>query len=190
VKVKMKKYPTAPAMRVQLSRLFSANSRIANVSERTDADWRRDLRLVLAELHRYLIANIDTDIIHLHMLESGFLAAYAGLDADNFWPSYVEGITRIMLCLMGNYPDHRDRKSGSKSTDHYKLDKDRAPIFIQNAEQRLHMLLWSASGLAELKKPPFEALHEFRAEVGFHPPVTDFLAWYKRHYPIDYGKVF
>ena len=177
-------------MKVQLSRFFGAESRIANTPSRSSMEWRRDLRIVLAEVHRYLTANIDTDPIHLRMLESGFAAAYVALDTEDFWPGYVEGITRITLCLMGNYPDHRKRKLGSKRTEHYKLDQDRTPVFGRNADQRLHTLFWTAPGIVELKMPPFEALHNFRRQAGSKIPLAEFLSWYKRNYPDDYAKVF
>jgi hypothetical protein len=135
----VKKTEVPPAMRVQLARLFGADSRIAKATNRSDKDWQRDLQLVLSELYRYLEANIDTDLIHLRMLESGFYAAHQGLQGEDFWPAYAEGITRIVLCLMGGYPDHRKCKANSKKkAAHYKLDNDRSTIFARNADQRLH----------------------------------------------------
>jgi hypothetical protein len=177
-------------MQVQLSRLFGADSRMATSTARSDAEWRRDLKVVLIELYQYMDANINTDPTHRRMLDSGFAAADLALQGEDFWPGYLEGITRIALCLMGSYPDHRKRKGGSKKGDHYELNNDRAVTFSQNAAQRIHALCWTAPGIVELTKSPFEALHEFRDEVGLEVPIKEFLTWYKGRYPADYLKVF
>lgn len=55
----------------KLGRLFGGASLEASKSKHTPAKWRRTLRRVLHELDRYLIANVDTDELHLEMLHSG-----------------------------------------------------------------------------------------------------------------------
>ena len=55
-------------MKIQLARLFGEGSRIAKADVRSDAEWRRDLKLVLDEVYRYLKENIETDIIHSLMM--------------------------------------------------------------------------------------------------------------------------
>jgi hypothetical protein len=177
-------------MKVQLSRLFGEQSKIAITDFRSDAAWRRDLRTVLSEIWNYFDANVETDSVHRVMLETGFDAAGMGLSQENFWPSYAEGLTRIVLCLLGSYPDHRKRKSGGKKKDHYKLDSDRSLRFVQTHEQRLHMLFWSASALLQLRSEPLNTIHEFREEVGLEVPFSQFLDWFKQKYPDDYLKVF
>lgn len=178
-------------MKVQLSRLFGAESKIAMKGARSEVEWRHDLNLVLAELWSYVISNVETDTVHRVMLQSGFHSAGKALLTDqNFWPGYVEGITRIMLCLLGNYPDHRKRKAGSKKNDHYHLGKGRSAKWLQTQEQKLHMLFWTAPAVLELSASPLNLLNDFRDEVGPEAPVTDFLGWYKKRFPEDYLKVF
>jgi len=67
--------PIADAHHVQLGRLFGAGSSEASKPSRTSTEWRRTLKRVLHELDRYLISNVDTDELHLQMLQSGLLAA-------------------------------------------------------------------------------------------------------------------
>jgi hypothetical protein len=102
-------------MAVQLGRLFGAASREATNKTRTPAQWKMTLRKVLSELSGYLEANVDTDEVHRGMLRSGLAAAYHSLEEDDFWPGYVEGITRITLVLMGDYPGHQKRRSSRLS---------------------------------------------------------------------------
>src|ERR1700674_4424299 len=108
-------------MEVQLARLFGAASSEAKMKSRSPAQWKRTLRGVLQELFHYLEANVETDDVHWPMLHSGLAAAYESLKSNDFWPGYVEGITRLALILMGDYPDHRKRKRGRKPEDHYRL---------------------------------------------------------------------
>jgi hypothetical protein len=178
------------AMQVQLSRLFGKDSKIASSNTRSNAEWKRDLKLVLVEIWNYLDANVETDIVHRLMLESGFSAAHLALTQEDFWPGYTEGVTRILLCLLGDYPDHRKRKRGSKKESHYKLNDNRSLTFIQSNNQKQHMLFWSAPALLNLRGQPINEIHEFRNEVGFEVPITEFMNWYKQKYPDDYLKVF
>ena len=67
---------------MQLGRLFGAGSSEASKPSRTSTEWRRTLKRVLHELDRYLISNVDTDELHLQMLQSGLLAADEALKED------------------------------------------------------------------------------------------------------------
>jgi hypothetical protein len=97
---------------VQLARLFGSASKLATTDRRTAAQWRKTLKAVLGELDRYVSANVDTDELHRSMLLTGLVAADESLKQDDFWPGYAEGITRLALILLGDYPDHRRRKPG------------------------------------------------------------------------------
>lgn len=85
------------------------------MGSRSAEQWKRTLLAVLAELDRYLAANVETDDVHLLMLHSGLYAAHESLRHEDFWPGYVEGITRFAVLLMGDYPDHRRRKGRSQA---------------------------------------------------------------------------
>jgi len=116
-----KPYDSRRAMQVQLSKLFGADSEMAKSTAETSVQWRRTLKAVLGELKRHIAANIDTDEFHRMILCSGLMGAEEALKHDDFWPGYVEGITRLCLILLGDYPDHRKRRLGRKDKDHYKL---------------------------------------------------------------------
>jgi hypothetical protein len=125
------------------------------------------------------------------MLHSGLFAADEALKEEDFWPGYVEGITRVLLLLMGDYPDHRRRRTGRREVDHYKLDRLRSRFWTQSHHQRLLTLL--AAGQTEfpvLSRNPREVLSEFRRLHGFKPGYREFLDWYRKVLPADYAAVF
>lgn len=163
---------------------------------RTPAQWRITLRRVLKELSRYLEENIETDDLHWPMLYSGLAMAYDALKATDFWPGYVEGITRLALILIGDYPDHRKRKRGRKQDDHYRLSRCRTLHYTQTSAQKL-ITLQAASPASfgpimgiNLSKDAYDALREFRREAGFKPGYKEFIRWYRKKYPQDYVAVF
>lgn len=175
----------------QLSRLFGAGSKEARERTRTAATWKRTLRKVLHELDRYVQANVDTDELHSIIIASGLFAADESLKDEDFWPGYAEGLTRVVLALMGDVPDHRKRKGGARSSDHYRLDLHRSLLYHQNSDQRFRTLLAAGVfGVPGLSRPPREVLNDFRSHYGHRPTWRQFLRWYKKHHPADYTAVF
>ena len=184
-------YNSRNALITQLSRVFGSASKLANADARTPAQWRKVLRAVLQEIRRYVAANLESDQLHELMLVSGIRAAEEALKEDDFWPGYVEGITRLMLILLGDYPDHRRRKYGRKKEDHYKLDRLRSVQWVQTPEQRFRTLFCVGTvGFPELSADPLEVLRSFRDLFGYKPTHTDFLDWYRKCYPNDYAAIF
>jgi hypothetical protein len=182
-------YDGRRAMKVQLSRLFGATSKRA--TSESNAQLKKTLDDVLVELDKYLLANVDTDDFHLMTLRSGLRSASESLKQDDFWPGYAEGVTRLALILLGDYPDHRRRKKGKKTENHYKLNMHRTLQYAQSPQQRLSTLNGAAnSGLIEFSKFPMDVLHNFRDEYGYGPSLMDFLEWYRKSYPADYVKLF
>ncbi len=184
-------YDSRNAIKTQLSRLFGSTSKLASADARTPAQWRKVLRAVLQEIEGYVAENVDSDEMHKLMLLSGILAADEALNEDDFWPGYVEGITRLMLILLGDYPDHRRRKYGRKKEDHYKLDRLRSVQWVQTPEQRFRTLFRvGIVGFPELSANPREVLRSFRDLFGYKPTHTDFMEWYRKSYPKDYTSIF
>lgn len=185
------KYDASRATSVQLGRLFGARSKLATGELKTKAQWRRALRCVLLEIEKYLDANVDTDEFHRMCLYSGLVGAGEALKQDDFWPGYVEGITRIALTLLGDYPDHRRRKPGRKDEEHYKLDRERSLNWGQTPEQRFRALMHAGeAGFPKLSRKPLDVLGEFRDEHGFRLDHAAFLEWYRVHFAEDYATVF
>lgn len=178
-------------MQVQLARLFGAKSREATQETRTTAEWRRTLRAVLREIGRYIAKNVDTDELHRCMLQSGLDAAEESLRHQDFWPSYAEGITRMLLVLLGDYPDHRGHKPGRKRDSHYRLSACRSARWIQTPEQRFSTVLAAGNiGRPTLSANPIDVLDEFRRRHGFKPDHTEFMEWYRANFPRDYAALF
>ncbi len=179
------------AMQNQPSRLFGATSAEARKVARSPSEWKNTLRRVLHEIDSYISANIDTDELHSRIIASGLCAADESLKNEDFWPGYAEGLTRVILALLGDYLDHRRRKGGGKASHHYRLQLYRSLQYAQNSDQRFRTLLASGIfGLPGLSRPPQEVLNEFRSRFGTKPSWRQFLGWYKKHFPADYTSVF
>jgi hypothetical protein len=182
--------PVPQGMRVQLARLFGSSSAHAEPEFRSNAEWRKTLLKVLGELNSYLLTNVQTDAVHLSMLFSGLYAAHESLNCEEFWPGYAEGITRLALLLMGDYPDHRRRKGGRKEGDHYQLSRSRSLNYTQTYFQKLQTLLIAPALGIKLNTLPHLALRDFRERFGSKPGYDRFFKWYRREHPEDYSAVF
>jgi hypothetical protein len=179
------------AFQVQLARLFGATSKEAVAQSRTPALWKKTLQKVLDELYEYAQANIETDELHWLMICTAFASAHESLKEDSFWPGYVEGMVRLNLLLLGDYPDHRKRKTGKKKAEHYHLSRLRKLHFLQNQDQKVKTMLAAQTvGFPKLSEPPRIALSKFRAEYGYEASYRDFIRWYKCMYPRDYAALF
>jgi hypothetical protein len=179
-----------PAMKVQLARLFGSSSSEAKLDIKSAARWSRILRKVLRELDRYLTANVETDAVHMLMLRSGLAAADQSLERYNFWPGYIEGIIRLALLLMGDYPDHRKRVGGGWRRQRYPLSHFRQVHFVQTPAQKLNTLLAAPLVGIRLKTSPGRALARFHMQFGPKSGPRKFFAWYRQHHPEDYAAVF
>jgi hypothetical protein len=178
-------------MQVQLARLFGGESKEARQTQRNAKEWKATLRKVLHELDRYIQDNVDTDELHAMMIASGLFAADESLKDDDFWPGYAEGLTRVILTLLGDYPDHRRRRSGAKGAAYYSLSLLRGLHYPQSTEQRFRTLLAAGVvGLPGLKTPPRDVLMEFRRRFGSKPTHAQFVRWFKKQFPDQYTAVF
>ncbi len=178
-------------MQIQLARLFGGDSAEARSTTRTSVQWRATLAKVLRELEAYLEENVDTDELHRLFLESGLFAARESLGDDDFWPGYVEGITRFSLILMGDYPDHRRRKAGRKKDEHYRLRRSRSIHYTATPEQRLFTMFAAGNvNFPGLALNPRDAMAEFRDKFCYSRTYRQFLRWYKKTYPRDYALLF
>ena len=171
--------------------MFGSNAKEARKTDRTPAQWKAALRKVLRELHLYVQANVDSDELHFHIVATGLLAASESLNDEDFWPGYAEGITRVALALLGDYPDHRRRNGGAKSSDHYLLNPHRTVLYTQTGEQRFRTLMAAGVfGVPGLSVPPREVLTKYRERFGTGQTRLHFLRWYRKHFPSDYAAVF
>jgi len=178
-------------MRVQLARMFGGTSREASASTRTPAEWRRTFGRVLVEIERYLDANVNTDELHYFLLMTCIWAGLESLKEDEFIIGYAEAVTRLAFLLMGDYPDHRRRKTGVKRADHYELKRHRSVAFSQNQHQKLNALNAAFRiGYPQGMPDAFGAFRDFRPEkstIGTH---RQFLLWFRGKYPKAYAGVF
>jgi len=190
--IKWRSTTCPPAMKVQLERLLGASPFLQRFDNPSPAEWRAALRKVLRELDRYIAANVYTDEVHRIMLLSGLAAADESLKQEEFWPGYVEGITRLALLLMGDYPDYRRRRPGRRGRlpQRYQLSRCRQVHFVQSPTQKLITLMAAPLVGIELKTPPRRALAQFRNLFGSKPGHDEFLLWYRQTHPEDYAAVF
>jgi hypothetical protein len=183
--------PVPKAMQVQLARLFGTESKEASTCTRRTTEWRKTLKAALREIDRYIAENADTDELHRWMLLSGLAAADESLNEEDFWPGYAEGITRLALMLLGDYPDHRKGKPGRKKDHHYSLNSCRSAQWVQTPEQRFRTVMEAGSiGYPTLSAKPRDVLDDFRRQFGFKPNWADFMEWYRANFPRDYAALF
>lgn len=178
-----------PAVRNQLARLFGSSSAEATSPRRSTRQWRRTLQAILAELDRYRRATVRGDQLHEISLCAALSSAHHALETDDFWPGYVEGITRFAFLLMGDYPDHHVRKGGKRRSNHYDLRLYRTLFYSQNDQQQKRTL-FAAWKVLRLPKSFDEVIGEFREQRGYSASDADFIRWLKRNYPAAYAAVF
>jgi len=178
-------------MHVLLSKLFGKVSQKTLPNSLNSKQCKDILDQLVNELYFHLNENVRTDGLHREMLLSGLYAAKESLKESDFYLGYIEGILRFSFLLMGDYPDHRKRKSGRKKSDHYKLNMLRTVNFLQDDEQIFRTILAAGTtGFPHLSINPFQALDKFRDEYGTKASHRDFIEWYKEHYANDYAKLF
>jgi len=188
--IKWRSTSCPPAMKIQLERLLGPSPSLQRFDNPSPAEWRSALRRVLRELGRYLAANVHTDELHRIMLLSGLAAAAESLKQEKFWPGYVEGVTRLALVLMGDYPDYRRRRPARRGHERFRLDRFRDVRFHQTADQKLNTLMAAPQVGIQLKTPPARALSQFRRLFGTQAGHDEFFLWYRKTHPEDYATVF
>lgn len=189
--MKSKTTPVPNSVKVQLSRILGENSKEAMNMTKSDKEWRKTLRTLLDELYCYVNENVDSDSLHMFMIDSCFAACDKALEEKDFWPAYTEGIIRLVFLLLGDYPDHKKRRGGRKSKEHYKLNLHRFSKYSQNHDQKVRTLFaaWN-SGLINISENPRRIMSKFRDEKGFSVDNKSFIIWFKEKYPEDYSKLF
>jgi hypothetical protein len=179
------------AMRNQFARLFGATSQEARSDARAETEWRRILKKLLDELYVYASENVQTDEMHWLMICTAFAAANESLKQEYFWPGFVEGLVRLSVLLLGDYPDHRKRKGGRKREAHYQLNLHRTLHYSQTGIQRVRVLYAAKRlGFPELSTSPTDAMSRFRDAHGYSASHRKFIEWYRVNYPHDYALLF
>ena len=180
-----------PAMSVLLSRVFGSESAVAKRTHMTDSQWRSTLDSLLTELFRYQQANVRTDEFHELILASSLASGQHSLASENFWPGFVEALVRYSLTLMGDYPDHRKRKPGRKTSEHYQLSLLRSVAFNQSTAQRMRTLYAAVDlGIVGTKKRMWQLMEPFYAEYGTRATQRQQLEWFRSTYPDIYARAF
>jgi len=179
------------AMNGLLQGLFGIRSRHAGLSHRSNAQWRRVLRAVLRELDGYWRENVTTDQLHASRLARSLVSAEHALAGDEFWPGFAEGILRFSLELLGDYPDHRQRKRGRRENGHYRLDRLRSIHYTQHVHQKYLTLHAAADAqLPNVPRPLWRTWKVFHDEHGFHQPERTRMDWFRQKHPNAYASVF
>ena len=153
------------------------------------SEWKTILRRILREIELYLDANIISDDLHIIMLYSGINAAREALSGKDYWPGYCEGVTRVLLTLLGDYPDHRRRLRGRKPGEYYKLKMNRSIQYVQDEKQRMNALFVAHANGFPLSVSPRDLLCEFRECCGDKATYKEFFRWMKKNYPNDYALI-
>jgi hypothetical protein len=179
------------AIEAQLLLLFGEGSRYSGSASKTTAERRRTLRAILAELGRYMEANIDTDESHWATLRYGLNIAGDALRCADFWPGYCAGLAHIAIALLGHFPDHSRKGPGRPKKDRYRLDSNRSVAWSQTPQQRVNTLFFPVDfGAPEGPASPRARYLECCRDTGSQASARDRLRWYRKKYPSGYTQFF
>ena len=184
-----------PVMQEQISSLFGYHSKDAQRYDFSQAELVKLLNKILNELKYYLDKNIDTDSLHYNQLTDSLSllsnSSYKDKRMEEIYFDYIEKFIRFSLLLMGDNPDHRKRKGGRKSKEHYDLSRHRSIIYLQDTDQQFFTMLNASIYFREkFKIDTKKVLRDFRHEKGYKATRKDFINWFKEKYPKEYLVLF
>ena len=170
--------------------LFGCQSKDCRKYERTEKEWKELLRKYVVEIQKYLNENIETDSIHMKRLSDAASSSETSLKEENYLPLYIEGLIRLIFTLIGQSPEHDRRKGGRKTKDHYKLDKYRNICYIQDSQQKYHLLHYASHNHFISVQNMRLVYYDFCKEFSYYEKKKKFINWFKKKYPDDYLRIF
>ncbi len=182
---KQKLYRLPPSFECLLQSMFGWGTKIGSSTYLSDSEYKKVIGSILNELEKYLSDNVHTDPNHQEELQKAIKSAQLYFNEEYWWPGVFEGVVRLTLLLMGDFPRHEKYSRGKKDEDFYKLNLHRSVCWIQNSSQRMSML-YDAERLGKLDKKLWQLRKEFHENSKY----KDFISWFREKYPTEYAKVF
>lgn len=156
--------------------------------------WRRLCRRLIEHLERYVRANVVTDRIHHAALEEAIEGLRRAVDAPEGEreSELVTSFAYLCLLLLGDKPDHWERRGSVNRPEYYLLSQHRSVHYSQTPAQIARMIWtqcvypkWMANReSAELKKLDSTYWSHRRRHRD-----AEFVAWFRRLYPQEYLKL-
>jgi len=177
-----------------MSFLFGRSNYHGHVGGHSPSVWKKDLLKINKYVVKAIRLNLNSDGLQKDMLfnecdrlEKKLKEAKSigGLSA-----AFTESYTRLIFQLLGNFPNHWDRKapwpdrfwdlSGHRKLKYEQTDDQKAFLIINAVDIRKSL---------KIKAKGFKDMHEafYRGSKG-NP--GKFMEWFKEHYPRQYRKLF
>lgn len=153
--------------------------------------WKRVLGRVLGGLQRAVHVNIrSTDALHLRqirtVLDAGISETAAARSTDAALVATVECLIKLVLLLLGGYPDNYARKAVNHD-NHWRLDRERTVAYTQTFDQKAAVLLFKATQGAMDHEQESEVRETYRKT--YRDPVR-FLEWFRDRHSSRFKEAF
>jgi len=176
-----------------MSHLFGKHNYHGHVGGLSKTAWKKDLRKINKYIKKSVDINLNSDAYHKGMLAylcdclDQKISDAKSLNEVNV--SFVETYTRLIFTLLGNFPNHWNRKA-PYAERFWELDGHRTSAFVQTDEQKAALVL----NLVDIKKAisvelkDFENMHEAFSKC--KSDASLFIKWLKKNHPEIYCEIF
>jgi hypothetical protein len=177
-----------------MSSLFGKTNYHGYVGSVRQSIWKKDLIKIVKYIKKSIIINANTD--HFHKSEliktcntiEEKIKKSKSFDEINL--ETIEGFIRLVFLLLGNMPNHWDRKSPYLDK-FWELDGHRTLIYSQSDEQKVYLII----NLVDIRKQFSIKVEDYENLSSlfykrFRENASEFLSWFKDSYPETYCQIF
>lgn len=156
--------------------------------------WKKDLVKINKYIKKAICLNVISDGIQQKMLNeecdrfSERLKEVKSIDGMNV--AFVECYTRLIFQLLGNFPNHWERKA-PWSDRFWDLSGHRTFQYSQTDEQKTYLIINAVDirKKIKIKVKGFKDMHEAFYQ-GSKGNGSKFIEWFKENYPKEYCQLF
>jgi hypothetical protein len=136
-----------------LASMFGGHSTRGAVGYNKGREWKKWCKRLSAHLRKYVEANLVTNREHRQAIECAleYIEKSVGKPEEEREPRMVSGLTSLVLLLLGNSPQHYQRRRIVSRPSHFKLNRHRSLRYCQSAEQR-SLLIYSTLAKRALER--------------------------------------
>ena len=191
---KQKEYVYVPlSYEYMMSFLFGNQQYHGHVGSLSGSNWKKDLKKINKYIKKSININIKSDSYH----KSTLINLCDNLDEklsqakclNEINVGVVESYVKLIFSLMGNFPNHWDRKApyGNQFWD---LNGHRTMSYSQTDEQKAYLIihLVDIKKSIEIELMDHKNMHEAFWSFGSDP--VKFMKWFKSEYPRVYCELF
>jgi len=176
-----------------MSHLFGKSNYHGHVGCLTKSSWKNDVRKINKYVKKSIELNVNTDSYHKGRLKylcdclEEKVSQSKSLNEINV--SFVETYVILLFTLLGNFPDHWNRKA-PYADRFWELDGHRSMSYTQTDEQKAALVinLVDTEKAINVEIKEHKNMHEAFGACGSNP--AKFIAWLKDKYPRVYCEIF